>query len=117
MNQALAPSLLATREPTLAVAVSELNPSLPPLGVPVSAVPFALMAAYPNQANRRAGRSDIRQPAYRTNAACPQRDAHPHRVGIPTRAATFPGTGLPPRRWSLGKLTYALWRWDERTKA
>jgi hypothetical protein len=84
-----------TGEPTLAVDVSALG--LPPLalGLPVGVMPFALLGTSPGRTNRQAGRSGICRAVCRPDAARLPRDAHPHGVGVPTRAATFPGTGLP----------------------
>ena len=98
---------LVTLEPTPALVVSALNPPPLALGVLVGALSYVLFGTSPEQANRRAGRSGIRWAACRPKVARLPRDAHPHGVGVPTRAATFPGTGLP-RAGGRRNLTFVL---------
>ncbi len=83
-----------TQEPTLAVAVSDLKSPPLALDVLVGAPSFALLSMPPGRTNRRAGRSGIRRAVCRPDAARVPRDAHPHGVGVPTRAATFSWNGL-----------------------
>jgi hypothetical protein len=97
----------ATGEPTLAVAVSSSDLPLLALDVPVSMLSFALLGTSPGQTNRRIGRSGTHRGMYRPNRARLPRDTHPHGVGVPTRAATFPGTGLP-RAGGGRNLTFVL---------
>ena len=88
-----------TGEPTLAVAVSALNPAPLALGVPVGVLSFAPTITSPSRTNRKAGRSGTRRAVHRPNAARLPRDAHPHGVGVLTRAATFSWNGVASRRW------------------
>ena len=96
-----------TREPTLAMAVSALNLSPSALGVPVGAPSFALPGTPPRRTNRKAGKLGTCRAVCRPHAARLPRDTYPHGVGVPTRAATFPGTGLP-RAGGSRKLTISL---------
>ena len=93
MTPALLGCRRVTREPISAVAVS--------------ALPSALITASRSRANRRAGRLGIRHAVCKASVACLPRNEHPHRVGVPTRAATFPGRGLPRAGGSL-KLTFSV---------
>ena len=88
-----------TRESILAVAVCAPILSFLPLGIPVrpplsapNVEPLAL-------ADRKAGEASTGRVVYGTTAACLPREKGTHGVGVPTRDATFPGTGLPLRRW------------------
>jgi hypothetical protein len=83
-----------TREPDQAVVVSAGDPSLLVVGVPVSALPFALPGTPASHTNRRAGGSGTHWAVYRSNAARPARDARPHKVSVLTRAATFSWNGV-----------------------
>ena len=107
MNQALATSLHAAHEPIPAVAVSAPNLPLLPLGTSVSTLPSILVTMTLDRASRKPGKPDPRPAACRANAAHLPRDAHARRVGVPTRAATFPGTGLSCAGGSL-KLTFSV---------
>jgi hypothetical protein len=91
--------LHSTHEPIPAVAVGTPGLALLPPSVPVSALPSALTAALLSQAHRKPEELDIYRAMGRANAAYLPRDERAHGAGAPTRAATFPGTGLPPRRW------------------
>jgi hypothetical protein len=101
MNQGLVSSLSVAHEPIPAMVVSVLNPSWLALDVSVSASPFALNTTFLRRANWQPGKPGLQRVVCRTNAPHLLRDAHPHEVSAPTRAATFSWNGVAPRRWPV----------------
>ena len=89
----------ATGESLVGENATARFPPIGPISVSVSALSFAPTTVSPNQANRRAARSGAGRAVCRPHAACPLREAHAHRAGVPTRAATFSWNGVAPRRW------------------